>query len=125
MANDSVPYLPFSQRAGLEPIPPQLKLGEVSAELRRLLDYYINLEIDRKIRIGYAAFGDEWKRVAMDLHVLFFKHAVGTFDPKPCRTREHLNDFVKQATTSSNKPRLASFLIWSNSSSDTLVAAPS
>ena len=35
MASDPKPYVPFSQRTGLEPIPPQLKLGEVSAELRR------------------------------------------------------------------------------------------
>ena len=44
----SKPYVPFSQRTGLEPIPPQLKLGEVSAELRRLLFYYIGLEIGRE-----------------------------------------------------------------------------
>jgi hypothetical protein len=46
------PYIPFSQRTGLEPIPPQLTLGEVSAELRRLLDYYISLEIDRSTKLG-------------------------------------------------------------------------
>src|SRR5262245_55367745 len=48
MASDSKPYVPFSQRTGLEPTPPQLKVGEVSAELRRLLYYYISLEIDRE-----------------------------------------------------------------------------
>jgi hypothetical protein len=73
MASDQT-YIPFSQRTGLEVIPPQLKLGEVSAELRRLLDYYVGLEIDRETVSGYeyTYFMDNWARVTKDLHVLFF-----------------------------------------------------
>jgi hypothetical protein len=55
MASDSKPYVPFSQRTGLEPIPPQLKLGEVSPELRRLFYYFISLEIDRESYAPYSS----------------------------------------------------------------------
>jgi len=78
-------YAPFSRRTGLAPTPPQLKLGEASAELRRLLDYYINLEIDREKRTTYAGsyFDGRWKRVAQDLHVLFFDRSASTFENDP------------------------------------------
>ena len=75
--------MPFSQRTGIEPTPPQLKLGEVSAELRRLIWYYIALEIGRETYIppyGTAVFKDNWKRVGMDLHVLFFEQPVDRFN---------------------------------------------
>ncbi len=99
MASDSKPYVPFSQRIGLEPIPPQLKLGEVSAELRRLLYYYISLEIDRKSYAPYssAIFRDEWKRVAMDLHVLFFKQPPDKFDYGVFENQKNLNLFIQRA----------------------------
>jgi hypothetical protein len=98
MVNDS--YVPFSQRTGLEPIPPQLKLGEVSAELRRLLFYYVSLEIDRESYAPYSAaiFKDEWKRVAMDLHVLFFKQPADRFDHGAYENRQRLNAFIQGAS---------------------------
>ena len=98
MASDQ-PYVPFSQRAGLVPTPPQLKLGEVSAELRRLLDYYVGLEVDREIRVGYgeAYFGGDWLRVATDLHVIFFKQDANTFRHKPGEFKHKLTGFVQQS----------------------------
>lgn len=78
-------YIPFSQRAGLSPLPPQLRLGEVSEELRRLIYYAINLEIDRESSIGYSSsnyFREKWLRVAKYLHVRFFKQPADTFENK-------------------------------------------
>ena len=99
MTSDSKPHVPFSQRTGLEPIPPQLKLGEVSAELRRLLYYYISLEIGRVSYTPFdtAVFEAEWRRVAMDLHVLFFKQSADNFDYSAYRNQQHLNVFIQRA----------------------------
>jgi hypothetical protein len=99
MTSDSKPYVPFSQRTGLEPIPPQLKLGEVSTELRRLLHYYISLEIDREsYPTGYSVvFADKWRRVAKDLHVVFFKQPVDTFNYSVHENEQRLNNHIKRA----------------------------
>lgn len=71
MTRELKPYIPFSQRTRLTPIPPQLKLGEVSDELRRLIEYSIILEITRAVRSGYGSIilRSEWGRVGTDLHV--------------------------------------------------------
>lgn len=99
MADDSEHYMPFSQRAGLDPIPPQLKLGEVSAELRRLLHYYISLEIGREsyTSYDYAVFKDGWKRVAMDMHVLFFGLSADSFENGAYRTARRLGAVIDRA----------------------------
>jgi hypothetical protein len=99
MTSDSMSYLPFSQRTGFEPIPPQLKLGEVPAELRRLFYYYTSLEIDRESYTQYSSrvFRDEWRRVAMDLHVLFFKEPADEFDYGAYENKERLKDFIDRA----------------------------
>lgn len=41
-------YVPFSQRNGFAPIPPQLELGEVSQEHRALLNYAWDREVERR-----------------------------------------------------------------------------
>lgn len=99
MQNDSKPTIPFSQRNGLEEIPPQLQLGEVSSELRRLLDYYISLEIDREACHGFDSsyFEGKWMRVAMDLHVLFFKQDADKFNNSSYALRQYLKGFIHQA----------------------------
>lgn len=99
MTDDSKPYVPFSQRTGIEPIPPQLKLGEVSDELRRLVYYYVSLEIDRESFRPYTGdiFKDGWKRVAMDLHVLFFKQPADTFDHGAYENEQRIKHCVERA----------------------------
>lgn len=100
MASDSKPYVPFSQRTGIEPVPPQLKLGEVSAELRRLLSYYISLEIDRETRpvpYGNAILNDRWVRVAKDLLVLFFKEPIENFKYGAYDNKLRLSGFIQGA----------------------------
>jgi hypothetical protein len=113
MASDSKPYMPFSQRTGLEPIPPQLKLGEVSAELRRLLYYYISLEIDREsYATPYAVvFNEVWGRVAMDLHVLFFKQLADTFKHGPYDTKQRLSVFIQRAADIGELFNLVEFFV--------------
>jgi hypothetical protein len=100
MTSASDPYVPFSQRTGLEPIPPQLKLGEVSGELRRLLYYYIGLEIDRESYVppyGSRIFKDKWRRVALDMHVLFFKRQPDLFSSGAHDHKQSLKDFISGA----------------------------
>jgi hypothetical protein len=100
MTTDSKPQIPFSQRAGLEPIPHQLKLGEVSLELRRLIDYYISLEIDRTSSQRYDGifFNDHCRRTAQDLHVLFFEQSIDTFTSEVYATKQRLKPFIKSAS---------------------------
>ncbi len=73
-------YVPFSQRSGLAPIPPQLKLGEVSDELRILIDYSLRREIQED---GVESWGGklvgEWKRIATDFHVKLLRKSVTSF----------------------------------------------
>jgi hypothetical protein len=93
-----MPYVPFSQRTGLEPIPPQLKLGEASGELRRLLDYYISLEIGRgSDTYNGRGFTDIWRRVATDLHVMFFKQRIDKFDYNVTGNAERLKALIQRA----------------------------
>ncbi|WP_370301580.1 AbiJ-NTD4 domain-containing protein [Pseudooceanicola sp.] len=96
---DHEPYVPFSQRSGLVPAPPQLKLGEVSDELRRLLDYNINLEIERESDVGMYStiFSVRWRRVSKDLHVEFFGQRASTYKDDPETVRRNLEGFVETA----------------------------
>ena len=82
MSKSDTPYIPFSQRNGLEPIPPQLKLGEASEELRRVVNYCISLEIDRETSnsMGYYFFDQTWKRVTQDIHVFFAGERIENYD---------------------------------------------
>lgn len=100
LMSSNQPYTPFSQRTGLEKTPPQLKLGEVSAEFRRLVEYYIGLEIDRESRSGFdgAYLDDPWQRVAMDLHVIFFKQAPSTYNNGSYALKRDLGSFIQRET---------------------------
>lgn len=81
MSDDQKPYLPYTQRTGIEPVPPQLGLSEISKELRRLLDYYMIQEINRNLRSTYAGawFREEFARLLQDLHVKFFGKPIATY----------------------------------------------
>jgi hypothetical protein len=96
MVTHSSNHIPFSQRTGLEPIPPQLKLGEVSADLRRLLYYYISLEIDREVGLRYDYFSKKWERVARDLWVLFLKKSAADFQIQRGEWRNLLQVFISR-----------------------------
>lgn len=96
--NQNDPFIPFSQRNGLSPIPSQLKIGQISAELRRLISYYISEEIDRGTKFGYDSryFTDSWKKVAKDLHVLFFGQDLSTYKYSVYNTEENLKAVVSK-----------------------------
>ena len=95
-------YLPFSQRNGYEPVPPQLKLGQVSRKLRRLIYYYICQEIDRNRRSGPSSsyFVSSWKIVAKDLHVIFFQQSPSTYNSSPFDLTQKLERFIQKANIS-------------------------
>lgn len=78
-------YIPFSQRNGLTPIPPQLKIGEVSSEMRLLIAYAITQEIYRETyyetsHSHFRTFRGDWGGLAFDLHVRFFKRRPSSFN---------------------------------------------
>lgn len=97
--NSNDVYVPFSQRTGLAPVPLQLKLGEVSTDLRRLIDYSLSKEIDREHQDGYNSsyFSGKWKEVAMDLHVKFSKKSASSFKNESAAFRRSLEGFVEKA----------------------------
>ena len=100
MQRNSKPYIPFSQRAGLAPIPPQLQVGEVSSDLRRLLHYYVSLEIDREAVSAWddtRYLKDNWARVAKDLHVLFFGHAINSFTSEVSHNMVRMAGHIERA----------------------------
>lgn len=90
-------YLPFSQRNGLQPIPPQMKVGEASDELRRLIYYYIGFEIQRGSGSGFDGtfFKSDLRRVATDFHVLFDKQSPDTFRHSVSTFQERLQRFIQ------------------------------
>lgn len=92
-------YRPFSQRTGLSPVPPQLKLGEVSADLRRLIDYAVGKEIGRVKCSGFdhCYFSGKWEEVATDLHVKFFRQPASSFENSSFAVRAILEKFVTRA----------------------------
>lgn len=91
--------LPFSQRNGIAPIPPQLNIGEVSSELRRLLDYAISKEIARVESSGLYGtyFSGAWREVATDMHVLFFKKPASSFENDSSQFRRILEARVTRS----------------------------
>lgn len=92
-------YIPFSQRTGLNPPPPQLKLGEVSADLRRLIDYSFAKEFGRNQYSGYgdSHFSDDWEEVATDFHVRFLKQPFHTFKNRSNPIKLILQRFIDRS----------------------------
>lgn len=84
---------PFSERAGYRVIPRQLKLAEVSDQQRRLIDFHISEEIERFTKYPNL-FEKEWKEVAKDLHVRFFRLPIGKFRNDPNGLRTKLSNFI-------------------------------
>jgi len=93
-----VKNIPFSQRNGMAPIPPQLRIGEVSTELRRFIDYSISKEIDRVEKHMYESsyFDGAWKEVATDFHVLFLQQSARTFKNSAYEVSKTLERLVVQ-----------------------------
>ena len=96
--SNSDSYIPFSQRAGYSEVPPQLKLGEVSKELRRLLDYAMHQEVRRVERTGYddSYFVDDWRTVSMDFHVRFLRQPVRTYNNSSFKFRSVVEEGIQK-----------------------------
>jgi AbiJ N-terminal domain 4 len=86
-------YVPFSQRTGLRPMPPQMQLGKISDELRRKLSYYVDLEFDSgsSYSMESSYFQSKLKRVTNDIHVLFLKQPNSTYENDTEKWKRILN----------------------------------
>lgn len=83
-------YIPFSQRNGYAEVPPQLKIGVVSDDLRRLLGLAISNEMHRKIQdntfVEYKSnigkvFKHDWYYFTKDIYVRLFKKKSENYSP--------------------------------------------
>jgi hypothetical protein len=95
MSNESNP-LNFSQRNNFQPVPEQLKLQQVSADFRRLLNYALYKEIKRFERNGVHRnyFNGIWELVAQDLHVKFYSKPINTFNNESYEVGQTLEKFI-------------------------------
>lgn len=113
-------YVPFSQRSGLVETPPQLKIGQVSSELRRLIDYYLNLEVERVECYGIDSnyFDDDWMRVAQDFHVMILKKPIREFRNNTYSFKENISKITDTASIGVLFDFIEYFLQHPNVSSD-------
>jgi hypothetical protein len=84
MTKSDEPYMTFSQRSGLEPVPPQLELGVVSSEFRRLAALALRRELKRNSRYGVRTyFPKEYAKFLEDFWVNFEEKSPDNivFDP--------------------------------------------
>lgn len=90
--------LTFSQRNGLEAIPPQLKLGELPVRLRNLLHYPVQLDFDECVHGSYSGtwLGDPWKTILRDFWVRHLGRNVAEFSAGASVNRERLGDLFSQ-----------------------------
>lgn len=79
--NSDKNYAPFSQRFGYAAVPDQLRVGEITNEFRRQVNYYVELEIERNTAATYydVHFNEGWRRLTKDLHVLFLGRPIGQY----------------------------------------------
>lgn len=94
MSNDER-YIRFSQRNGIRPLPSQLELGEVSEELRRLIEYTFAEAMEDNSRTApYSTagpcFSSDWKRVSKDFHVKFQGQSIQSYIQDPKRLKATL-----------------------------------
>lgn len=92
--------LSFSQRNGIEPIPEQLKLEQISIEFRRLIHFALSEEIDRVSKIGYGGggyFDGGWLGVAKNLHVRFLGHSISSFKNEPASLLKQIERLLELA----------------------------
>ncbi len=80
-------------------MPPQLKLGEVSSELRQLLEYYLQLEWDRNTGSNYNGifYNKAWGRVAQDFHVKFLKQRISNYRANPTDLLKGLQELTQKS----------------------------
>ncbi|NIZ15750.1 AbiJ-NTD4 domain-containing protein [Phaeobacter sp. HF9A] len=88
-------YIPFSQRNGFSPIPPQLQLGEVSDEQRRLLNYAWDREVDRRQHNqAYQLVDDAMKELAKDAFVYHFHGSPAKFSATKNSIKQTFERFI-------------------------------
>src|SRR5258708_1836398 len=71
--HDARKRLTFEQAEGVEPLPNQLKLREVSKQLRSLLWLVFHHELDHateQMDYGRPTIGEPWRTILFDMHVM-------------------------------------------------------
>jgi hypothetical protein len=98
MTSDQERKLPFSQRTGLAPIPPQLKLGEISPELRRLLWYATYKDFKACVKHQAFLYGVErWETLLLDIHVRILKGMPDQFENRTEVHERAMNQLFKSS----------------------------
>ena len=107
MQNDDNDNLPFSQRNGYAEIPPQLKIGEVSDEFRRLLDLVILSVVDNnRYTRGSDRFNNGFDGFYKDFHVRFLEEIIITYEGSVADFKSHCHLLI----WSEGIPRLFDFI---------------
>lgn len=105
--NSSDQYIPFSQRSGFAPIPPQLKLNEVSEQQRILFYYAIEKDIDHALPPSkHFYISGQWHKLAKDIFVEFFNNPPSKFQTPI----SEIKDFLETSCQKMQFHRLFDFL---------------
>ena len=86
----------FSQRSGYEPVPEQLKLGQVSKDFRNLVHYAFDDMINRIKRRG-VHYSYLEKKIIKDCHVKFFKESIKSYCQKTSHWKQILDEYIMLA----------------------------
>lgn len=71
----------FSQEAGLEPLPQQLKLGEISGDFRNELWFIVHESLRKDVREGYERLYItlEWQELTKKIFAIFLKEDISGY----------------------------------------------
>lgn len=89
--------LPFSQRNGLSPVPPQLTLGQLSRELRNQLHYPVYMDFAETVQSNYHGTWLEgrWLTILRDYWVVSQGRNILTFNPDPQKNADLLRNIFQ------------------------------
>lgn len=108
MLEPKKPRPTFAVRNGLAPEPPQLKLGELSDEFRRLLYYALHKECTDRANLGASGryFAPQLKALTRDLHVRYYGRDPDEYKNSPFQWAETFKNTIYR----SSYDRLFSFV---------------
>jgi hypothetical protein len=92
----------FEQAEGLEPLPSQLKRGEISGEFRAVLWALLHSELEdgRHSDGSHSYLGDPWHRILIDAHVYRDHKAVDDFPSRYSEIAEDLKFLIMELSWS-------------------------
>ncbi len=110
MADESIDRanLTFEQAEGVEPLPRQLELKEISPQLRAFLWDYIHNSVEKTINEYDRTVGGRWLNILRRMHVVRLHLMVDDFENKWSKQREYL----KKIFVSGEYTDIFGFLQW-------------